>query len=669
MSSIDPKKMADILPPSKKQNEPRPEAPLIIARRVSPVKIFFGAAASLAAVAVIFYGLKLYDLHSRVTERAPEVYGKLQKAVQDLKKLDAGGAWKNFSDVYESSSELNKLADDYGLTPLLKFGGGFLPALGAVPEAAKDFTALTGYSMEFSKKLDGFQKNAASLVFGGGGTKLMAMVSEMLNDAVAISKLSQNLADSAQKMGVALPENYLMSQSEFSRYKSLLESVLAFASQESSPHIALLFQNPSEIRPGGGFIGSYADITLKDGSVDGIDVRDIYDPDGQLPVKIIPPLPLQPITHIWGARDANWFFDFPASAEKVLSFLDASKIYSEQNIKFSGALAMNVNVIRDILNAVGPIDLPEYGLVITGENFLEEVQREVESGEDKKAGEPKRILKVLTPMLLDKLAHSEGETKVKLFGALRTGTLKKDVMLYSRDRGLQAYLLNAGLAGEIYSADDAASGDYLAVVNANIGGGKSDAFTARAVSLESFISADGKITDKLTVAQKHEGEERTEWWYKMKNINFLQILVPAGSGLSRMTGHDLKPQDKPILRPAYSIDPDVLSIEKTSEWLPEVSAYQFRQFGKTVFGAWATTPAGEESRVTAEYSLPERLEVKDGARYRFVYDKQSGVNAPFNYSVTAPEGYAWRESSTQKFEYKSDVPDRRIIIELSLKKE
>ena len=55
-------------------------------------------------------------------------------------------------------------------------------------------------------------------------------------------------------------------------------------------------------------------------------VRDIYDPDGQLTLKVQPPLPLQAVTTNWGARDANWFFDFSSSAKDFRASLSDSSL-------------------------------------------------------------------------------------------------------------------------------------------------------------------------------------------------------------------------------------------------------------------------------------------------------------------------------------------------------
>ncbi|MEK7076976.1 MAG: DUF4012 domain-containing protein, partial [Patescibacteria group bacterium] len=105
---------------------------------------------------------------------------------------------------------------------------------------------------------------------------------------------------------------YLKYSSELHLWDKALNSILDVFGPANEKHILLIFQNPAEIRPGGGFIGSYADMTVKNGQLINLEVQDIYWPDHptNFKLKVVPPEPLQTITEDWGASDANWFFDF-----------------------------------------------------------------------------------------------------------------------------------------------------------------------------------------------------------------------------------------------------------------------------------------------------------------------------------------------------------------------
>ena len=76
--------------------------------------------------------------------------------------------------------------------------------------------------------------------------------------------------------------------------------------QNGSMRYLVLLQNTSELRPTGGFPGTYAVVEFDQGIMKSFFVDDIYNPDGQLKELIIPPKPLQKITPTWGMRDSAW---------------------------------------------------------------------------------------------------------------------------------------------------------------------------------------------------------------------------------------------------------------------------------------------------------------------------------------------------------------------------
>lgn len=597
--------------------------------------------------------------------KGKSIYESVREGAKAIQDLDTQKAKKSFS---FAAKEIGRLADEMkkiGLDKALLAFGKFSPALKSVPRAIEDFVVFSSKTLSFSEKLDELHANAFRMIFNKEGLKLIALVEGLDKDLSDILPLFGKLKTDVETFGLELPDDYLALSFKLRKNASLLKSFLSYFKANSAQHMALLFQNPSEIRPAGGFIGSYADIAIQDGSITHIDVRDIYDPDGQLDIKVVPPRPLQSITKTWGARDANWFFDFPTSAEKVLTFLDRSKIYSERGVKFSSALAINVKVIEDILGIIGPIELADYKTTIDKNNFLEITQKEVESGEDKKKGEPKKILKVLTPIILERLADLDKVQKKQVVEILKKRVSSKDIMTYSRDRTMQAYIQNEGLSGEVYNLRSGGN-DYLAVVHANIAGGKTDAFMKEIIKLESSIDMEGRISNNLTIYRRHTGEKRSEWWYKTPNKDFFQIMTPVGARLLSALGHDKKIPVAAVAPPNYQKDGDVTAIEKSFEWLAEFKVWQYNQFQKSTFANWLTVKAGEEKKMIFEYILPDKVLTIDGANYEFVFEKQSGVDAHFIYSVTAPPGYIWKESQSAVYEFQTETPTGRIILDLTM---
>ncbi|MDP2696030.1 MAG: DUF4012 domain-containing protein [bacterium] len=502
------------------------------------------------------------------------------------------------------------------------------------------------------------------LLINNGGSQIIGKLKEVASELAHITKIGDNLAIAATSFG-QIDSQPLQITDDLNTAQSFLTSLVDWLSQDQPQNLVLLFQNPSEIRPAGGFIGSYAEVQLDRASLVQLKVVDIYDPDGQLPVKIVPPKPLQSITNTWGARDANWFFDFPASASKVLQMLETSKIYQERDIKFAGAIALNVNIIESILEIVGPIELAEYDLVIDEHNFLAEVQREVEAGDDKKAGEPKRILKVLTPIFFQKMGELDDGQKQELMTILKDHLTAKDIIIYLKDPALESHFRTLGLAGEVFQPNPEFSGDYLAVVNANIAGGKSDAFIKQSIKLSSRIDNDGNANNELTISRRHQGENQKEWWYKATNKTYTQILVPPTAKLASAEGGKLRTTSNYSKRD-YETDPDVKNIEATASLIKSEAIEELMQFGKKTFATWLEVPAGEEKKLVINYKVAGALEVNDGVKYAFVFDKQSGVESNLEIVIEAPLGYKWLESKSAFFTYKNSELPTRVMISLTL---
>lgn len=502
---------------------------------------------------------------------------------------------------------------------------------------------LVGALVAIGSDLNKLKSEGFSWALSGRGEELIALLKDLEANVAKLDAL-----------GVGFIEEGTLKTADEG-----LKALIGFIDRPGEKRILILFLNPSEMRPIGGFAGSYGEVVLERGSVKEIKVNDIYYPDKFLPKKLVPPKELQTVTVDWGARDAAWFFDFPTSAEKTIELLEASDIYSKDNIHFDGVVAVNVRVIEDVLAQTGPIKLSEYDLTLDKDNFLAEIQREVEAGRDKQAGEnPKKVLEALTPLLTERLEKLDSSKKDALSLALLARAANKDIQFYFKDTNLEDFIRQIGWSGEI-AAFNQDEGDYLAVVNTNVAGGKTDARIEQKINLRSEISSDGWINDRLVVSRRHFGKENEEPWYRALNQNFIRILAPTGAELVSLKGETPKNVSPRVDYDAagYSRDPLLTAYERAKE-----------ELGKKIFSAWFSTPLGETKQLEVNYRSGQ-ISLGDKVKYRFVMDKQSGVESEFQYEVVAPPGYKWLESNGSTFAYKSDTIPARLVLELTLIKE
>jgi len=164
----------------------------------------------------------------------------------------------------------------------------------------------------------------------------------------------------------------------------------------------LLFQNSSEMRATGGFVGSYGILDIENGKIKNLFIDGIFNPDGQLTEKIVPPIPIQKISDAWSMHDANWFVDFPTSAKKVALLYEKTG-----GPTVDGVIAITPKVLEKMLEVTGPIEMSEYNIVIDQNNFLTETQLQVEELYDKEENKPKQILADLAPKIMDELFDTE----------------------------------------------------------------------------------------------------------------------------------------------------------------------------------------------------------------------------------------------------------------------
>ncbi len=643
------------------------EHPRIIYRKRSFFRTAFYATIIIVVALLLFAFVSFLHLQSIIYGFSSSTINNLRAGGAALQSFDVSGGQQLLSTTSRDIESVKQQLNNFGLTSLLNIGGNFFPNITVAQEAFKALASSLSAGQEITRAIQALEADAMHMMFNGEGEKLIVALKNIRTGMATLQKQSQILTAAAATFGVALPHDYSTFVSQFSIVNALLQDVTTFLDTATETHIALFFQNPSELRPAGGFIGSYADLTLANGNIRTIAVNDIYYPDGKLTLQIFPPRVLQPLTPYWGARDANWFFDFPTSAAKVLSFLEQSPVYRDTDTHFSLAIAISTFTIIDMLKVLPPITLPEYNLTLTSENFLEAIQQTVESSEDKTRRQPKRILQVFTPLFLEALSNLTPTQKQQIATVLKNNVRTKNIMAFSPNRSFEIYLNAAGLGGALYREDFSGFTDYFAWVDSNIASGKTDAFIDVSTILDSVIADDGSVLNAVTVTRTHNGATRPEWWYNKKNKNYFQLLTPLGSTLLAITGHDQRTTPEHRAGLVASLDPDLQSIESTIRELPELRVTTFTQFKKTTFANYVTTPSGESRTVTLRYALPKHVPLKDTEiNYRFVFERQSGNRSSFQYTVHAPSGFIWRENNSTTYVLSKKDPDGRIILDLTL---
>ncbi len=531
-------------------------------------------------------------------------------------------------------------------------GANFLAALDQLKEINGLIFAIAAILPSNDLKLAAASKNIVaagqlSAELGENLSKLMTGLLQMINQpassTIEISQVLENFsatgmlaANKAQELtqqlrqidGKILPIEYReqfdslkqkadVLTSGLSEFSQLADKLQIFLGMDQDKRYLLVFQNNAELRASGGFLGSFAVLDLKQGKIKNLSVPvgGSYDTEAGLLTKVAAPEPLWLVNPLWHFWDANWWFDWPTTARKLAWFYENSG-----GSTVDGVISLTPTVMEELLKIIGPVDLSkDYGstalttggstalttggLVITADNFWLETQKLAEQ-KPPQTNQPKKIIGDLLNQIINELPKRINQDNLlPLIKLIEASTGDKNILFYFFDPEMQKQITDLGWEGGI---KDTAQ-DYLAVINSNIAGGKSDRKISQTIDLETEIMPDGSIIDNLTVTRNHNGIKR-EPFCGVRNVNWLRIYVPQGSELISAQG--FKPVDQIYFEPA---DPTWRTDETVAAGEAEAAVDQasgtkiYNELGKTVFANWSQVDPGESTQIYLKYKLPFKL--------------------------------------------------------------
>ncbi|MBI5728619.1 MAG: DUF4012 domain-containing protein [Candidatus Magasanikbacteria bacterium] len=424
----------------------------------------------------------------------------------------------------------------------------------------------------------------------------------------------------------------------------LLDALNIIFGDNSLKRYLIVFQNQHELRPTGGFMGSFALLDMQKGRVVHLDVPGggTYDLQGQLSVFVKPPTPVQLVNGRWEFQDANWFPDFFASAKKIQWFYGQAR-----GRTVDGVIAVNASVAERLLRVIGTVENERLGSALEADTVLSTLQKEVEGAAAKQSGQPKAVLAELAKQFFARLQNLDRLALIRLLGELHAALAQKEIQVALNEPNLQQVFRDFGWTGEILQPPVGA--DYLMINQANIAGEKSDAKIAQTIEHQAVVTADGRVVNTVTIRRTHTGKPE-EALYGSSNISYVRAYVPSGATLLDAGGFTYPPEDVfHVPEPWYAADADLATTETDEQFHIESGTRMTKEFGKTVFGNWVVTAPGETTEVYFTYELPFRVwSTKASAdrlsRYRLFVQKQSGVTSRFSTQIIYPEGWTpvWR---------------------------
>ena len=379
----------------------------------------------------------------------------------------------------------------------------------------------------------------------------------------------------------------------------------------------VLALNEDELRPGGGFITGVGEVQVVAGDIVSMVFRDSYAVDDfSLPYPD-PPEPLRQFMglDLWVFRDSNWSPDFPTAARQALEFYRPGVA-----VDVTGVIAIDQRGVQLLLEGLGPLDAGGVPGSVTADNVLD-YMHEAWAPEDGALDaewwrQRKSFMGNLATAAMARLRAGEVDLSA-LSRQVIAALDQRHIQVYAEEPAVQRVLAERQWDGGLTTSP----GDYLALVEANLGYNKASRSVVRTVSYEvdlrdalpraevviHFIHMSDRekpCTPEIRYDPVYEDMMHRCYWAH------LRLFVPRDAALTSATFNSIA-ADYMFSRVA---------------WPGEVLASD--DLGHTVFDQSLLLPTGGEMELRFTYLLPAdivRQEPDGSLTYRLLLRKQAGI--------------------------------------------
>jgi uncharacterized protein DUF4012 len=601
-----------------------------------------GSLLVVSAVAAILVGLRyLPALDEARTLRSDleSMASRAQAAGLDIDRPTIRGLAR---DIQAARGRVDHLADLLASDPMIGLARGLQPTA----------TQVHGADTVVAAAHDVFDAADAALAMGTryveikearlsdpAGTSAMAELVELMATSrdhalaaqAAILRARQRLASVPDRLAAPVESARDAMISRLAKYGPVLDSYVTLSARlpamlgwDGPRRYLVLTQNPAELRPTGGYIGSYGIVTFDRGHVSDRSFHDVFELDQPWDYPYIKP-PAELTNYLLGAKqswalaDANWSPDFPTSAQAAV------RLYANESgdTKVDGVFGITTYTIDELLKVIGPINVPDWDTTIaSGETTLKTLQltRIAKPGETRKA-----FLSAFADELFDRLLGLPPKQWADLLDEAETIQSQRMLLAWFKDSNDQALATDTGFGGALLQAE----GDYVYAVDSNVApSSKLNAITTRSLHLDVALDSVGNAVNTLDVTWDNGVDTPAGRPYrelpgntKLRNLGvYFRLLAPERSRIETVSGGRL--------------------VEITA---PAVVG---EESGRAVIGTYLQAPPG---RTTLRYvwtspyaAVPDQA----GSHYRLTIQKQPGLlPGPLTVTIHVPAGYEIRSAS------------------------
>ena len=342
---------------------------------------------------------------------------------------------------------------------------------------------------------------------------------------------------------------------QVSEFLKLAQVLPGMAGLDGPRTYLIIAQNQDELRPTGGFFSGVGLLVMDNGQIVSVDFSDASAVGKwwEKPFDF-PPQPLYDLMglELFLLRDANFWPDFPVSAEQAIDLYS----YSEDVPPPDGVIALDQTFVAMLLGLTGPLDVPELGVRVNQRNVIDELRSawQIQEGQSQRewVSSRKEFMGPFAAALRTRLESGLGSIDpLFLADTLETAITTGHLQVYVRDPAGAALLDALNWDGRL---ENPAGQDFLLVVDTNVGYNKTNPFIESSLTYAVTLASDGPAVANLDLVYRHTRPDNgqpcfqgTEAAYVAGDdyakllegcyFNYLRLYTPAGIELLDATRH------------------------------------------------------------------------------------------------------------------------------------
>lgn len=323
------------------------------------------------------------------------------------------------------------------------------------------------------------------------------------------------------------------------RAEAGLRAFLSFAGANGPRRYLVFSQNPDEVRPTGGFLGTYGVLVSGPGGLrleryDGIE-QWINQPShvgaARSSAEAPPPFRLvRPSKQ--NLANVNATVDWPASARL------AAELWARGGeAPVDGVLSFTPDFLARVLGVLGPVDIPAFGETVTAENLVERADFHTHRARPGVGTGRKAFVAEAVRLSLERLLQAPASQWRDLGRVAGEGFAAREAMAWSAEEPVETVLHGLGWDGAFVGAD----GDFVAPsefeYSAKNGRGLRRTYSHRVV-----LRADGsaRVTTDVVIANTLPPDSV----FNLDSLSYVVMYGPRGGALVS-AGEGSTPPDAP----------------------------------------------------------------------------------------------------------------------------